>query len=84
MATQVYFFAFDLKRARDFLEKFEQIMTPLLELDPIDTSGYTPPKDPPPPPSYRCTFEDNRHQNDALKQWVKHPLSYIGGVGGAA
>ena len=71
MATQVYTFAENAQRAKAFLANFEEIVAPMLTTeDPVDITQYTPPEDPPMPQEYRCHFEDNRHQNDVMKEWA--------------
>ena len=70
MATDPFRFLGRQAEAAEFLKRFRQITPMMLAKDPVDFGMYVPPEEPP-TTDYRCHFEDNRRQNDNVKEWWK-------------
>ena len=67
-ATDPFRFLGRQAEAAEFLKRFRQMTAMMLAKDPVDFGMYVPPEEPP-KTDYRCHFEDNRRQNDNVKEW---------------
>ena len=70
LATDPFIFLRSKAEAAEFLKRFRQIIAMTLAKDAVDFGKYDPPEQQP-QTDYRCHIEDNRRQNDNMKEWRK-------------